>query len=160
MLLTMRGMPQIYSGDEIAMQGGDDPDNRRNFPGGFPGAGQSAFVAAERTPAQRDMHDWVQRLLQLRAEYSELNSGDERVLFADDDTLVYVRGTNLNVGCAAGQGRMLVAVNKGAAASTVPVAAKDALSGCTAQAPSVGQAVFAGNGQLTVPPGAALLYWK
>ena len=33
----MRGMPQVYSGDEIAMQGGPDPDNRRNFPGGFGG---------------------------------------------------------------------------------------------------------------------------
>jgi len=30
-LLTMRGMPQVYSGDEIAMLGGDDPDNRRDF---------------------------------------------------------------------------------------------------------------------------------
>jgi neopullulanase len=36
LLATVRGMPQVYSGDEIAMQGGEDPDNRRNFPGGFP----------------------------------------------------------------------------------------------------------------------------
>ncbi len=35
-LLTTRGMPQLYSGDEIAMTGGDDPDNRHDFPGGFP----------------------------------------------------------------------------------------------------------------------------
>ena len=35
LLTTMRGMPQIYSGDEIAMHGGDDPDDRRDFPGGF-----------------------------------------------------------------------------------------------------------------------------
>ncbi|MFP5233187.1 MAG: alpha-amylase family glycosyl hydrolase, partial [Acidobacteriota bacterium] len=41
-VLTSRGMPQIYSGDEIAMQGGGDPDNRKDFPGGFPGAAQSA----------------------------------------------------------------------------------------------------------------------
>ena len=37
LLLTLRGIPQIYSGDEIAMPGGADPDNRRDFPGGFPG---------------------------------------------------------------------------------------------------------------------------
>jgi neopullulanase len=31
----MHGMPQVCSGDEIAMQGGEDRDNRPNFPGGF-----------------------------------------------------------------------------------------------------------------------------
>ncbi len=31
LLATLRGMPQIYSGDEIAMRGGEDPDNRRDF---------------------------------------------------------------------------------------------------------------------------------
>ena len=29
-LLTTRGIPLIYYGDEIAMPGGDDPDNRRD----------------------------------------------------------------------------------------------------------------------------------
>src|SRR5205085_654538 len=35
--VTIRGTPEIYSGEEIAMEGGDDPDNRRDFPGGFGG---------------------------------------------------------------------------------------------------------------------------
>jgi glycosidase len=35
LMLTMRGMPQIYRGDEIGMPGGPDPDDRRDFPGGF-----------------------------------------------------------------------------------------------------------------------------
>ena len=33
----MRGTPELYYGDEIGMTGGDDPDNRHDFPGGFPG---------------------------------------------------------------------------------------------------------------------------
>ena len=39
-VLTTRGMAQIYSGDEIAMQGGGDPENRHDFPGGFAGGGE------------------------------------------------------------------------------------------------------------------------
>ena len=52
LLLTLRGIPQIYSGDEIAMAGGDDPDNRRDFPGGFPGDPHNAFTA-RRTAEQQ-----------------------------------------------------------------------------------------------------------
>ena len=61
LLLTMRGIPQIYSGDEIAMPGGDDPDNRRDFPGGFPGDPRNAFTASGRTPEQQDVFAYVNR---------------------------------------------------------------------------------------------------
>ena len=36
-LLTARGTPLVYYGDEIGLRGGGDPDNRRDFPGGFAG---------------------------------------------------------------------------------------------------------------------------
>jgi glycosidase len=51
----MRGMPQIYYGDEIGMPGGNDPDNRQDFPGGFPGdawpADQRLIRRADSIPA-------------------------------------------------------------------------------------------------------------
>ncbi len=90
-LLTMRGTPQLYSGDEIAMQGGDDPDNRRDFPGGFPGDLQSAFSANTRTPAQQELYDWVHTLLQIRKAHTALQDGDQQVLKADETRLVYTR---------------------------------------------------------------------
>jgi len=31
--MTYPGAPSIYYGDEIGMEGGHDPDNRRAFPG-------------------------------------------------------------------------------------------------------------------------------
>ena len=107
-LATMRGMPQIYSGDEIAMTGGEDPDNRRDFPG-------DAFVEGSRTATQKEMHDWVKGLLELRRAHGALQSGEQQVLEAGADTMAYVRGGNLRWGCAAsgGEGRMLVVVNKG-----------------------------------------------
>jgi len=114
-LATMRGMPQIYSGDEIAMKGGEDPDNRRDFPGGFEGGAESAFVAGARTSAQTEMHDWVKGLLDVRRAHGPLQTGEQQVLQAGTDTMAYVRGKNLRWGCPAsdGEGRILVVVNKG-----------------------------------------------
>jgi neopullulanase len=88
-LLTMRGMPQVYSGDEIAMPGGDDPDNRHDFPGGWPDASTNAFK--DRDAKQEAMHDWVQKLLTLRAEQPALRSGEMQVVAVDKDVLAYVR---------------------------------------------------------------------
>lgn len=111
-LLTMRGMPQIYSGDEIAMTGGVDPDNRHDFPGGFAGDAQSAFT--QRTPEQSAMYDWVHGLLDLRRRNSALQTGEMQVLHADKDVLVFAR-------YEAGQ-CVLTAINRGGDATIdVPV---------------------------------------
>ena len=91
LLATMRGMPQIYYGDEIGLPGGDDPDNRRDFPGGFAGDKNNAFTAAGRTPAQESMHEWVQGLFQLRAHHGVLQTGAQQDLLADDTGFVFAR---------------------------------------------------------------------
>jgi len=77
LLLTLRGIPQIYSGDEIAMPGGNDPDNRRDFPGGFPGDQHDAFTAGGRTAEQQDVFAYVQALLALRRNHSALRTGKQ-----------------------------------------------------------------------------------
>jgi glycosidase len=121
-LLTMRGMPQIYSGDEIAMAGGEDPDNRRDFPGGFPGDTQSAFTAP--TPEQAEMQDWVRALLKLRKDHVALQDGQQQSLKAEGDVLAYVRH-NANE-------RLLIAVNRGDTPTTVTLQMNDTvLSGST-----------------------------
>ncbi len=159
-ILTMRGMPQIYSGDEIAMPGGEDPDNRRDFPGGFAGEAQSAFTAAGRTAAQQEMYDSVHGLLAVRARYAELQTGAEQVLHADADTLVYVRGAQLGTGCATGGGRMLVALNKSSEARTVTFStAETALEGCVQKEAVLGMITQSGE-QWTLPPGAGIVYWQ
>ena len=125
-------MPQIYSGDEIAMVGGEDPDNRRDFPGGFGGA-ENAFVDGSRTDAQREMHDWVKGLLELRRRHGALQTGEQQVLEAGADTMAYVRGRNLRWGCAAsgGEGRVLIVVNKGNKEETLNLPmGHTALAGC------------------------------
>ena len=52
-LMTARGTPLVYYGDEIAMPGGGDPDNRRDFPGGWAGRRAECLRSAQgRTPAR------------------------------------------------------------------------------------------------------------
>lgn len=91
LLATLRGTPQLYYGDEIGMTGGNDPDNRKDFPGGFPTDKQNAFTPQGRTPAEQQMHDWVQSLLALRHHHPALQTGKQSILFADKDTLAFVR---------------------------------------------------------------------
>jgi glycosidase len=90
-LLTMRGTPQLYYGDEIGIPGGDDPDNRRDFPGGFPGDGRDAFTDRGRAPSERDIYNHVSALLRFRAARPSLRGGAMRVLAANNSTLAYLR---------------------------------------------------------------------
>lgn len=91
LLLTLRGIPQIYSGDEIAMPGGDDPDNRRDFPGGFPGDPRNAFTASGRTPEQQDVFAYVQSLLALRKAYPALRTGKQWHIGWDESYYAFLR---------------------------------------------------------------------
>jgi len=91
LLLTLRGIPQIYSGDEIAMPGGGDPDNRRDFPGGFPGDPQNAFTASGRTAEQQDVFSYVQSLLALRQSHAALRTGKQWHIGWDDSYYAFLR---------------------------------------------------------------------
>ena len=141
LILTVRGTPMIYSGDEIGMVGGNDPDNRRDFPGGFPSAGmaKSAFDPQTRTPGQSFIHDWVQDLLRIRKASPELSGGEQQVLASDSKTIAYVRGTSLSSGCRKGQERVLVLLNKDPKAVELSLKVDGtSLAGCTSVAVLLG----------------------
>ncbi len=91
LLLTLRGIPQLYYADEIAMSGGGDPDNRHDFPGGFPGDPVNAFTAAGRTAEQQEVFDYLQRLLHLRQEHVALRQGRQWYLGSGQDYYAYAR---------------------------------------------------------------------
>jgi glycosidase len=94
LLLTLRGIPQIYYGDEIGMQGGDDPDNRRDFPGGFPGDKRNAFVSSGRTPVEQEIFAHVEELLRLRQSHPALRHGHQWHIAWDDTFYAFVRETS------------------------------------------------------------------
>jgi glycosidase len=90
-LLTARGTPLVYYGDEIAMPGGGDPDNRRDFPGGFPGDARIAFVASGRTPQEEDVFIHLRTLVQARRELAPLRRGTTVNLVAGEQVWAYAR---------------------------------------------------------------------
>ncbi|MDP8980739.1 MAG: alpha-amylase family glycosyl hydrolase [Acidobacteriota bacterium] len=94
-LLTGRGTPMIYYGDEIAMRGGDDPDNRRDFPGGWREDPRNAFIPAGRTVEEQSVFEHVRKLARLRAEIPDLRRGRMTEIRADDNVYVYRRGDAL-----------------------------------------------------------------
>lgn len=89
--LTLRGIPELYYGDEIAMAGGSDPDNRRDFPGGWQEDPTNSFTPAGRTAGQQEIFAYVQTLLRLRREHAALRTGKLWHLSSDDTSYVFLR---------------------------------------------------------------------
>jgi neopullulanase len=92
LLLTMPGAPSIYYGDELAMEGGPDPDCRR----GYPTAPDAAALA---------MRAFVRAAIHARRSRVALRRGSVRVGAADGQAIALVREAD-------GE-RALVAVNAG-----------------------------------------------
>ncbi len=68
-LLTSRGIPQIYYGTELLMNGskeGSDGFVRLDMPGGFPGDKVNAFTKEGRTDLQNEAWNYLSKLLNWR----------------------------------------------------------------------------------------------
>jgi neopullulanase len=109
--ITMRGIPELYYGDEIGMMGGGDPDNRRDFPGGWPEDAQNAFTRAGRTREQEEIFEYVQTLLRLRREHDALRGGKLWHMAADDSSYVFLRESD--------EEKLVIAFHDGARVKTV-----------------------------------------
>jgi glycosidase len=94
LIMTSRGTPLLYYGDEIAMPGGGDPDNRRDFPGGFPGDTRNAFTAAGRTQQENDAWNYLSKLGKLRQDLEPLRRGRTLDLLDEEQQLAYARITD------------------------------------------------------------------
>ncbi len=92
-LLTTRGIPQLYYGTELLMDGdaASHPDVRKDFPGGWPGDAQNAFTAAGRTEEQNEAFDFMRTLLNWRKGEELIHSGKLTHFVPEDDVYVYFR---------------------------------------------------------------------
>ncbi len=90
-ILSIRGTPQLYYGEEIAMEGGDDPDNRRDFPGGFPGDARNAFERGGRNEREQKMFEWTRDWIRLRREHRSIRHGALIDLHFDEDSYAFAR---------------------------------------------------------------------
>ncbi|MFA6618566.1 MAG: alpha-amylase family glycosyl hydrolase [Candidatus Neomarinimicrobiota bacterium] len=71
-LFSMRGIPQLYYGNEIGMSGGHDPENRNEFPGGFEYTDHNAFKAETRTERENLIYDQIKAFTTLRKDHPHL----------------------------------------------------------------------------------------
>jgi glycosidase len=77
-LLTYPGVPALYYGDEIGLEGGKDPDSRRAFPW-------------DEQRWNRELLDWIRSLIALRKRIPSLRRGDFVRLLADEGSYAFAR---------------------------------------------------------------------
>src|SRR6202000_687322 len=93
LLMTTRGIPQMYYGDEILMAGVDNPDGlvRSDFPGGFPGDKENKFTAAGRTVKENEAFNYVRTLANYRKHSTALQTGKMMQYIPERGFYVYFR---------------------------------------------------------------------
>lgn len=141
-LLTWAGAPSIYYGDEIAMEGDKDPDNRRCMD----------WTAAAAPNATRDLY---KKLIAIRKATPVLQSGDPLPLLADDKSLTAAYARILDDQAA------IVALNRDRVAHEVAIPLDRLPSGISFINALDGKAVSASaDGRILIsvaPKGAAVL---
>ncbi|MBS1530211.1 MAG: glycoside hydrolase family 13 protein [Bacteroidetes bacterium] len=93
MLMTMRGVPQMYYGDEILMKNFSNPDGlvREDFPGGWPGDKDNKFVASGRTDKENDAFNYIRTLANYRKNTTALQTGKLMQYIPEQGVYVYFR---------------------------------------------------------------------
>ena len=93
MLMTMRGVPQMYYGDEILMKNYSNPDGlvRSDFPGGWAGDKVNKFTAEGRTTAENDAFNYVRKLANYRKNTTALQTGKLMQFIPEQGIYVYFR---------------------------------------------------------------------
>jgi glycosidase len=93
-LLTCRGIPQMYYGDELATTGTTSPSDgyvRLDFPGGWPGDPVNKFSIAGRTQKDQEIFQHIATLANYRKTSSALTTGKFMQFVPEDGVYVYFR---------------------------------------------------------------------
>lgn len=95
MLATMRGIPQVFAGDEMMFTSKDLSQGhgglRVDFPGGWAGDKTDLFSAEGRTGLEKELFDHAQRLFQWRKGKTVLHNGRTMHFLSRDNTYAYFR---------------------------------------------------------------------
>jgi neopullulanase len=82
LVLFTRGIPEIFYGTELGIEGGTrDGELRVPFPGGFSGDVRNAFTEQGRTESQNNIYNYLHELVKLRNEYPVLAKGKLRHIY-------------------------------------------------------------------------------
>jgi neopullulanase len=93
-MLTTRGIPQMYYGNEVLMAGTTSPNDgyvRQDFPGGWEGDAANKFTAAGRTPKENSIFNYIKTLTNFRLKSSAIKTGKFMQFLPVDGVYVYFR---------------------------------------------------------------------
>ncbi|HEU5053125.1 MAG TPA: glycoside hydrolase family 13 protein [Hanamia sp.] len=93
-LLTCRGIPELYYGDEIGMQGFTSPNDghvRLDFPGGWPGDPKNKFSVSGRTAREDSIWNYIATLANFRKNSSAISSGKMMQYIPQNGLYVFFR---------------------------------------------------------------------
>ena len=92
-LLTYRGIPQLYYGDEILMKGFSNPDGlvRADFSGGWKNDSTNKFTSLGRTAAENEVHNFVKQLANFRLTSSAIKFGKLMQYIPQNGVYTYFR---------------------------------------------------------------------
>ena len=92
---TVRGIPQIYYGTEIAMSStGDHGALRKDFPGGWPGDKVNAFTGRSLNKKELEAQNFIRKLLNWRKENIAITMGNMIHYPVENGIYVYFRSYN------------------------------------------------------------------
>lgn len=93
-LLTSRGIPQLYYGNEILMPGLTWPNDghvRKDFPGGWAGDTKNAFTGTGLTQQEKDFQEFTRKLALFRQQSSAIKTGKMTQFVPENGLYVYFR---------------------------------------------------------------------
>ena len=94
LLFTVRGIPQLYTGDEIMWRSADGTSGhiqeRRDFPGGWEGDSRDAFTAQGRTELENELFEHVRTILNWRKKNPDLCVGKMKHFMMGNQVNTYV----------------------------------------------------------------------
>jgi glycosidase len=98
LISTVRGIPQIYYGDEIGMRGNKDKngdgDIRKDFPGGWKKDTNNAFI--QRTKKQQEYFNFTKKILNWRKKTEVVQYGKTLQFLPENNVYVYFRYNDKN----------------------------------------------------------------
>ncbi len=108
MLLTMRGIPQMYYGTEILMKNYSNPDGlvRSDFLGGWDGDSINKFTEKGRTEKENEAFNFMKILANYRQKSEALQNGKLMQYIPENDIYVYFRYLSNHP-----QGEVMVIIN-------------------------------------------------
>jgi glycosidase len=93
-LMTCRGIPQMYYGNEILMPGFTSPNDghvRKDFPGGWTGDSKNAFSGQNLTQQEKEFQEYTQKLAVFRKSSSAIGYGKMTQFVPENGVYVYFR---------------------------------------------------------------------